>query len=1185
MDSALSHLDSTLSRHLVENSLLDSEIKIAARPVAGGVQSLSALLQQKLISVDDKRIQAKAWQGAEHIWSHSLDFMMSESKHHGIAVLSGAQNIRDLMAGTKGLGDISVSAEGEYLSGVGYLFRGKPRAVFKQDIFSFIDAESRQHVAVDFLDDLVGSPQELMHAHDTPSEELPFTEAILRLSNADGDKVALEGAWYKRSAAERSLPIAAYLARDAGVSLYIVDQSDPFSGGQRTSVDVGSLAKHTRRLFRDPQEALDEAQFDVTYATFLDAYQPHDDAKDISVFEAGARQAAQIADRYTTSITSDLSPGSYKVVFDETAYFDDGPIQFREFEDNKYQLVIQPIAALHAQIRKSSEEGELEAHSYVRSMLREIIIGVERVRQIQAGIVGAEPGVGHEDYLGSEAGRVATMYAEQLTQEIFDLEAAIGALHGSEAMQSLSEKLQPGMAQYLVPSKKLMPKLAGWIQKLFGDKKTQVGEVPSSPDVVKKSWSTSPYKLRHLYRSFKSARASRDALSPDDVRTMPLTELLGTTLRLGPKEILKTTFPAIWGDETHQYAEGRQPFMRMPTKTPRSPGEKHAALIKEAARTVVQEAMPGIMDDLGLQGAVDIGVVGTPVSRRTLGAISKTATDYRTSHERLQYFKEQAVMLRALGVSFPDNYNRIELYPLNMILYGSRWPEASLESVLYDTLAHELMHRWQDESPIGYESELSYWQRSSERVAKYFGGRYAAWALDEQRHGRLFDAIPLSRQANTYLLTEAAQRNRAILSDTFGWAKADVSEPVKAMFGADFAPGHRLLDEMQELASGLIGAYRADIAETLGLDTDTEITFLFEGHAGNEGTMVRPSAGGSGYTVSMDLVRIMHDAAGRDDLPLAWREDLPSVFGAQVVQDVATAMHIMKHGIGSAMPTALDDGTERPSAAAQWGAEFVVHRLEGAGYQRWVPSEAAKQRPKLLHKIRALFERGRHKDIALRAANSVTSDILEPSPPSYSPLISDSARSTVVRAISDTGEQLAEFAIDDAGQAASVIEQIADRPMLAQAVGAMTAQLDKIVEKPPVLRDRSKLTSRMVGADIASTLASYALGKLQGQIVGSLLGTLTDAASPDNAQFIEEDGIILRACTPGVRVGLRNEGWQRRRHSALMEKMRQQTYDQSIGTIAVQETGVDTNITININGNPDHIAVHQLDSMIAKTLE
>lgn len=163
MDSALSHLDSTLSRHLVENSLLDSEIKIAARPVAGGVQSLSALLQQKLISVDDKRIQAKAWQGAEHIWSHSLDFMMSESKHHGIAVLSGAQNIRDLMAGTKGLGDISVSAEGEYLSGVGYLFRGKPRAVFKQDIFSFIDAESRQHVAVDFLDDLVGSPQELMH--------------------------------------------------------------------------------------------------------------------------------------------------------------------------------------------------------------------------------------------------------------------------------------------------------------------------------------------------------------------------------------------------------------------------------------------------------------------------------------------------------------------------------------------------------------------------------------------------------------------------------------------------------------------------------------------------------------------------------------------------------------------------------------------------------------------------------------------------------------------------------------------------------------------------------------------------------------------------------------------------------------------------------------------------------------
>lgn len=825
----------------------------------------------------------------------------------------------------------------------------------------------------------------------------------------------------------------------------------------------------------------------------------------------------------------------------------------------------------------------------------------------------------------SEAGKVASIYADQLLQEIVELEristrdgylkkrnvayraefdhlaqlepsvdvsiVKIGSKFEPPTDVSIVEKEPSETEQYLMPNTKLISRVVGWFQKLFGAKETDTSEILSAestdshikPSFAGKLHGASPLDLMRditgLYKISKTTGSFLDAASADDVRKMSPFQLLGIALGLDPREVKGLAARKVWRGRFFEFFQQKSNLM----STPMAPGERYATLLRQATEGVVQEVMPGIVDHLGIQRDTLVDVVGTPIDKHVAADLIHRIK----AGESPATLRDRIISLTALGVHY-TGADKIALYPLNTVLARAGRHDLSLEFVTHSVLAHESMHQWQDERHIRYEWNLPYWQRASERVAYYFGERHAVWGLDEQYQGRLFDAVPEYRQSRMRWLPEAARRNQRILGETFGWAKADVSMPIEALSDIGFESGHRLTDELQELAKGVLGAYYDDIAEALELDPDTEIGFRFASHASDEGTFLWPTSEG-GYEIWIDLARTMHQAAGRDDFSGAWQTDLPSAFGAQVVQDTAATMYAIKHGYETTMPTTLDDGTEGASEAAQWSAQFVKQKLETAGYQHQMPSHEDKKRMGFFDKFKALFGRSQQRDTVFKDSDTVASSVLEPESSSRSPLVSDGAKSTVVKVISDTGKQLAELSSDDAGEAVSKIEQIADRSALTEAAVETGKHMDRVIKKPSVIDGKPGLSSYNLGSDVVSTLLSMAIGKTQEAVFGAVSGALIDASEPTHMTMASDAAVpssnIVQPQQPSTRVELRNRGWQKRRINMLAKQAQsQQDYSEGMGSVSVQQPPLNANININIDGNPGNISTHRLDEIVAKTI-
>jgi len=873
-----------------------------------------------------------------------------------------------------------------------------------------------------------------------------------------------------------------------------------------------------------------------------------------SVVDAAERVAGFI-DRYGPAIADGLDPQSVRLVFDFAAGADADGVRIgysSGAEQRGYEIVIDPIGAA----MEIAMDGQQEAHGAVipsrlfADYFTKAIIGVERIRQLDAGIPGADLAISYDDYLKSEAGQAALQYSQGMMADIMQLESK--ELSFDELERIWGEKVKaflpspseaavdpsPEGDTLLAPAtsegtEKLLGgpgnanRLFAWIKRLFGGSRGTSDAAPGIDDERMIALGDAVRGLpRHMSSPFSRVAdwwqrgehsrrmlwEARALLGPASTNLEGLTpEILGA---MHPGEARRKLFGLGLRDVARMVRLARQ------GRIEESSFMAFADKLEQVARSAVSKAMPGMVDALGLEDDLDV------------------------KYAHVSWADRSALGTYALGKG-------VWVHPL-MALFGETAPY-DLNRSYTTTFAHESVHYLQERWGIPFTDTAQYLDRPHERVAHYMGQRYAQWLFDEERGGRLFDralGTPLSGTSLGRSETEQASRLfiRDAVRQAFGWSRADAAG-ASALDVAGMEDG-QLQHEMSQLAGGVIGAYYEDIAGELGLEVDAVSGFRHASLPEYAKPWCVVEQDGQ-RIIEMDLPAILHQATDRDGLDEMWKSDLPSLYGMNVVQNVAEAMHAMRYGMPEPnKPLDLESGAAASLSSEQWAEEYV--------------------RGKLDEQLRIARLQSLLSDKALEGGTK----------------IGDSARGSVKPDAPGHMEQqaiLAEASDEDLVERA---KRFLDRDR--ELTIAESSDEDLVERAKRYLeRDKYQALTSAFGKDLFSTALSLAFGKVQQEAFGAVMGTIANATADPGAQLVGDAiaGNVVSPQQPVARLEMRDEGYQKRRAMLLEKKMQDsQAYNQGMGSTAISQAPMRANVNLNIRGSPDDIPRHRLDEKLAAVI-
>lgn len=836
----------------------------------------------------------------------------------------------------------------------------------------------------------------------------------------------------------------------------------------------------------------------------------------------------------------DLGDSRLQVILDASMAAGSEGATFGLASENLYQLSVNPVGLLLEAIRQApaGQSDQDTLNQAIGTVLEHAAAGSERIRQIQAGIPGAGLSISHHEYLRSEAGQTALMYAQGLVADLRRLgsgelsyeELASIRQDGTEALTlSAPDDIGPFSPPASGGNKTIGRlgfggRLIAWVKRLFGGKHSEALDDGSPKSLALGNMFRGSYsrlasplaRLADRWRETAHSRRmlweARALLGPASTNLEGLTpEILGA---MHPGEARRKLFGLGLRDVARMVRLARQ------GRIEESSFMAFADKLEQVARSAVSKAMPGMVDALGLEDDLDV------------------------KYAHVSWADRSALGTYALGKG-------VWVHPL-MALFGETAPY-DLNRSYTTTFAHESVHYLQERWGIPFTDTAQYLDRPHERVAHYMGQRYAQWLFDEERGGRLFDralGTPLSGTSLGRSETEQASRLfiRDAVRQAFGWSRADAAG-ASALDVAGMEDG-QLQHEMSQLAGGVIGAYYEDIAGELGLEVDAVSGFRHVSLPEHAKPWRVVEQDGQ-KIIEMDLPAILHRATDRDGLDEMWKSDLPSLYGMNAVQNVAEAMHAMRYGMPEPnKPLDLESGAAASLSSEQWAEEYV--------------------RGKLDEQLRIARLQSLLSDKALEGGTK----------------IGDSARGSVKPDAPGHMEQqaiLAEASDEDLVERA---KRFLDRDR--ELTIAESSDEDLVERAKRYLeRDKYQALTSTFGKDLFSTVLALAFGKVQQEAFGAVMGTIANATADPGAQLVGDAiaGNVVSPQQPVARLEMRDEGYQKRRAMLLEKKMQDsQAYNQGMGSTAISQASMRANVNLNIRGSPDDIPRHRLDEKLAAVI-